>query len=528
MRMSLIPDVVQSLLELLAILLIVVLGIALLFLLITFIYDKLQRKDAILKNYPVVGHMRYIFTKMGEFFRQYFFAMDRAELPFNRAERDWVYHSSKNEDTTVAFGSTRYLKEPGTIFFINCPYPTLETEHQEARILTIGEDCKYPYQPQSIFNISGMSFGALSIPAVTALSKGAKMAGCWMNTGEGGLSDYHLQGGCDIIFQIGTAKYGIRSPDGKIDDEKLKSVAEYPQVKMFELKLSQGAKPGKGGILPAEKVTPTIAKIRGIPEGESSISPNRHLEINSNDELLDFIAHVRRVTGKPVGFKTVVGSLAWFEDLMEKIKSRGAASAPDFITIDSADGGTGAAPKPLIDYLGLPIKESLPLVRDIILKHKLRDRIKIIASGKLLTPSMVAWALCAGADYIVSARGFMFSLGCIQALKCNKNTCPTGITTHDPRFQRGLDPTDKAVRVANYCKNMVKEVESIAHSCGVPEPRRLRRFHVRILQNNGLTSLPMYELFPTDDPTDRSAALAKKAAEEKLKTANKIKKTDKK
>lgn len=516
MHASLTPDFVLYILDILAILFVCFIGIFLVCLLGTFIYDRVQKKDAILRNYPVIGHMRYVFSTLGEFFRQYFFAMDRAELPFNRAEREWVGHAARDEDTTVAFGSTRYLKEPGTILFINCPFPTLENEHIDSPPVTIGPNAKHPFTPKSLFNISGMSFGALSVPAVRALSKGAKMAGCWMNTGEGGLSPYHLEGGCDIVFQIGTAKYGVRSSDGKLCDERLKELANHEQVKMFEIKLSQGAKPGKGGILPGGKVTTIISEIRGINVGEDSISPNRHLEINSNDELLDFIAHVKEVTGKPVGFKTVVGSLPWFEDLAGKIKERGIDSAPDFITIDSADGGTGAAPLPLIDTVGLPIRESLPLVRDLLLKHGLKDRIILIASGKLLIPSMVAWALCAGADFVVSARGFMFSLGCIQALKCNKNTCPTGITTHNPRLQKGLNPEDKAVKVANYCKNMVHEVETIAHSCGVPYPRRLRRFHVRIVQPNG-NSTPMYELFPTDDPTDSSAALARKAAEEKLK-----------
>ncbi len=515
MHTSITPELILDILDVLAILFVFMIGLVLLAMVITYVYDRSQRKDAILRNYPVLGHMRYIFSTLGEFFRQYFFAMDRAELPFNRAEREWSYHASRGDDTTVAFGSTRYLKEPGTVLFVNCPFPTLEDEHMDGPPVIIGPNTKHPYKPNSIFNISGMSFGALSVPAVRSLSKGAKLAGCWMNTGEGGLSPYHLEGGCDIVFQIGTAKYGVRSEDGKLSDDKLREIAGHEQVRMFEVKLSQGAKPGKGGILPGGKVTSIIAEIRGIKVGEDSISPNRHLDINCNNELLDFISHVRKVTGKPVGFKTVVGSLAWFDDLMEKIKARGEDSAPDFITIDSADGGTGAAPLPLIDTVGLPIRESLPLVRDIILKHGLRDRIKLIASGKLMIPSMVAWALAAGADFVVSARGYMFSLGCIQALKCNKNTCPTGITTHKKRLQKGLDPEDKSVRVANYCKKMIKEVEMIAHSCGVPYPRRLRRFHVRIVGADG-TSKPMYEIFPTDDPTDRSPALAKKAAEAKL------------
>ena len=319
-----------------------------------------------------------------------------------------------------------------------------------------------------------------------------------MNTGEGGLSPYHLEGGADIIMQIGTAKYGVRDEAGNLSDEKLREVAAHEQVKMFELKMSQGAKPGKGGILPGIKVSQEIAEIRGIEVGADSISPNRHPEIDNAGEMLDMINRVRDVTGKPVGIKAVIGAYNWLDDLCQEILSRGIESAPDFFTIDSGDGGTGAAPMPLMDNVGLTIKESLPMVSDILHQYGLRDRIRIIASGKLVTPAEVAWALCAGADFINSARGFMFSLGCIQALKCNKNTCPTGITTHNKRLQKGLNPEDKAAKVANYCLNMVHEVEVIAHSCGVREPRKLKRYHVRIVQDNG-KSVPMDELYPRPD-----------------------------
>jgi len=267
---------------------------------------------------------------------------------------------------------------------------------------------------------------------------------------------------------------------------------------MIEIKLSQGAKPGKGGILPGGKVTKEISEIRGIPIGEDSISPNRHPEVGSASELLDFVDFVRTVTGKPVGCKMVVGSYGWLETLYDEIHKRGIQSAPDFLTVDSADGGTGAAPMSLIDYMGLTVQESLPLVLDSLVKAGLRDRIKVICSGKLITPSEVAWALCMGADFVVSARGFMFALGCIQALQCNKNTCPTGITTHDPNLQRGLDPTDKAERVKHYALNMEHELGVIAHSCGVPEPRGLRRYHARIVGDDGRSS-PLDELYPDVD-----------------------------
>ena len=495
---SLSNQFVVGTLQFLSTLFVFAIGTAVLVALVLFILDVSQTGDAVRRNYPVLGRFRYLFSTLGEFFRQYFFAMDREEMPFNRAEREWIDRAAKSKDNTVAFGSTKSLMPPGTAIFVNCPFPTLSEDASKLVPLEIGPYCREPYNAPSLFNISGMSYGALSTPAVRALSNGARMADCWLNTGEGGLSPHHLEGGCDIVFQIGTAKYGVRGEDGLMSDEKLKEVAAHPQVKMFELKMSQGAKPGKGGILPGVKVTPEIAAIRGIPAGEDSISPNRHPEIDNAGQMLDVIERIRSVTGKPAGFKAVIGAFGWIETMCKEIHSRGIENAPDFITIDSGDGGTGAAPMPLMDNVGLPVKEALPLVVDILQKYGLRDRIRVIASGKLITPSEVAWALAAGADFVTSARGFMFSLGCIQALKCNRNTCPTGITTHNKRLQRGLNPESKAVRVAGYCRNMIHEVEVLAHSCGVKRPRLLRRMHVRIVQDNG-KSVAMDELYPCPD-----------------------------
>lgn len=286
-----------------------------------------------------------------------------------------------------------------------------------------------------------------------------------MNTGEGGVSPYHLEGGADIVIQIGTAKkYGVRDAQGNLDDLRLGELAALPQVKMFELKLSQGEKPGKGGMLPGEKVTEEIANIRGIPLGKGYISPNRHAEIDSVAELLDTVDHIRTVTGKPIGFKLVLGSYAFLDEMCDEIHRRGIESAPDFITLDSADGVTGTAPQSLIDYIGLPLKESLPLLSNKLIECDLKRRIRIVASGKLIEPAAVALALRLGADFVVSARGFMLALGCIQALQCNKNTCPTGITTHKPRLQKGLVVEDKAQRVSSYCENINREVGVIAHS----------------------------------------------------------------
>jgi glutamate synthase domain-containing protein 2 len=482
-----------------ALVFVVVVGTIFLWAVYAYIRDITQTRQAIRRNYPVIGRFRYLFEHLGEFFRQYFFAMDREELPFNRAQRSWVYRAAKDIDNTVAFGSTRDIQRPGSVLFVNCPYPTLGETAALYHPVTIGLGCEHPYIARSFYNISGMSYGAISKPAVMALSKGAKMAGCWMNTGEGGLTTFHLEGGADLVFQIGTAKYGVRTSTGQLSDDRLRELAAIDQVKMFEIKLSQGAKPGKGGILPGAKVTEEIARIRGIPLGIDSISPNRHPDINNNAQLLDMIERIREVTGKPVGIKTVIGGCGWTDDLCQEILKRGPESAPDFITIDGADGGTGAAPMPLIDAMGLPLRESLPLVVDKLHLYDLRKRIKIVASGKLINSSDVAWALCVGADFVTSGRGFMFALGCIQALQCNKNTCPTGITTHDPKLQRGLNPENKAVRVANLVKNMTHEVGIIAHSCGVHSPQELCRSHARVVQANGL-SVQVDQLFPDQYP----------------------------
>lgn len=471
--------------EILSLVLLFGLSLLLVWVVCAFILDLMQTSNAVRRNYPVIGRFRGVFEHLGTFFRQYFFAMDREEMPFNRAQREWIYRAAKNEDKTVPFGSTRDATSVGSISFVNCPFPTLEEDAASIKPITIGEDCPNPYEAKSLFNISGMSFGALSGVAVQALSQGAAKAGCWMNTGEGGLSEHHLSGGCDIVFQIGTAKYGVRDEQGNLSDEKLREIAAIPQVKMFEIKLSQGAKPGKGGMLPAAKVTAEIADVRGIPAGEDSISPNRHVEVDNPGQLLDMIARVREATAKPVGFKLVIGGCNVLDNLFDEIQKRGIQSAPDFITLDSSDGGTGAAPEALMDYMGLPISESLPMLVDHLVGYGLRDRVKVICSGKMVTPSAVAWALCIGADFVVSARGFLFSLGCIQAMQCNKNTCPTGITTHNPRLQRGLNPQNKAERVKYYVDGMLHDIGIIAHSCGVKAARDLQRRHARMIGSDG-------------------------------------------
>jgi len=477
-------------------------------LLVWFVQDVTQKKHSVLRNYPVIGRLRYFFEELGEYFRQYFFMSDREELPFNRATRSWVYRLAKNEGGVIGFGSTNDQNQPGSILFVNAPYPVLEEDRLPTPSLTIGEGyCRQPFEARSVVNISGMSFGAISEPAVRALSRGAALAGCWMDTGEGGLSPFHLEGGCDVMMQIGTANYGIRDGEGHFSPERAREIAAYPNVKAFEIKLSQGAKPGKGGVLPAAKVTEQIAMIRGIPAHADSISPNRHRDIANADQLLDRIALVREVTGKPVGLKTAIGGWQFVNQLADAIHRRGMEFAPDFIAIDGGEGGSGAAPQALMDHMALSIMEALPRVVDSLIETGLRPRIRVIAAGRLVTSARAAWALCAGADFVNTARGFMFSLGCIQSLRCHQNTCPTGVTTHNRRLQRGLVVEEKYLRVASYAENINKEIDMIAHSCGCRHSRELRREHVRIMQSAG-QSVALNILFPYPVPGSKSRKAA--------------------
>jgi glutamate synthase domain-containing protein 2 len=463
-----------------------------------FVRDITQKKHSVLRNYPVVGRLRYFFEQLGEYFRQYFFAGDRDEMPFNRATRGWVYRLAKNEGGVIGFGSTYDLHQPGALIFVNHPFPVLEEERLPTPALVLGEGyCREPFEARSIVNISGMSFGAISAPAVRSLSRGATVAGCWMDTGEGGLSPHHLEGGCDVIMQIGTAKYGVRDAQGNLSTERLLEISRV--VKAFEIKLSQGAKPGKGGVLPGRKVTPEIAHIRGIPEGRDSISPNRHRDIANMAELLERIAWMRDLTGKPIGVKTAVGGWRFMHEMADVVHRRGLEFAPDFLVIDGGEGGSGAAPQALADHMGLSIEEALPRVVDALLETGLRQRVRVVASGKLVTSAKAAWALCVGADFVNTARGFMFSLGCIQALRCHQNTCPTGVTTHNRRLQRALVVEEKYLRVASYAMNMNREIDMIAHSCGVRHARELRREHVRIVQASG-QSVALNMLYPYPEP----------------------------
>ena len=475
----------------------ITLGFLLLVVAIIAVHDLTQRKHAVTRNFPVIGHFRYFFEEMGQPLRQYFFAGDLEERPYNRVTRSWVYASAKGQNNLVGFGSQVDHNQPGRMHIVPSMYPTLTpantTEADLPRPKTIGAKRPQPYQPRRFANISGMSYGALSPNAVRALSRGAKLAECYMSTGEGSLSPYHVEGDCDVLYQIGPAKFGCRTPDGRFDDEKAAAILALPQVKMVEIKLSQGAKPGKGGMLPKEKITDEIAAIRGIPMGVDCHSPNRFEEFDDAPSLLDFIDRVRKLTGKPIGLKMVVGSTAEIDELCREMRNRG--DGPDFIAVDGNEGGSGAAPLALADYVGLPLVDALIAVDNALRREGLRDDVTVIASGKIATGGEVATHIALGADLVHIGRGFLFSIGCIQAMRCHTNTCPTGVTTQNRWLQSGLDPTDKGVRVRNYALALERDLQMITHACGLTHPSQLHRSHVVMNISPGVRK-SLLELFP--------------------------------
>jgi glutamate synthase domain-containing protein 2 len=459
-------------------LVLVLVGIALVGLAIVAIHDLTQRQHAITRNFPVVGHFRYWFEELGQPLRQYLFAGDLDERPYNRLTRSWVYASAKGQNNLIGFGSQIDPQEPGRVFIVPSLYPTVHRTGgiDLPRPRVIGGKRGQPYQPRRFANISGMSFGALSANAVRALSRGARLAGGYMSTGEGSLSQYHLEGGCDILYQIGPAKFGCRTEDGSFDDEKARAIIARPQVKMVEIKLGQGAKPGQGGLLPKEKITPEIAAIRGIPMDVDCQSPNGFTEFDDAPSLLEFIRRVRALTPKPVGLKLVVGSVAEVDELCRAIRQRG--DGPDFIAVDGKEGGSGAAPLALADHVGLPLRDGLVAVDNALRREGLRDEVCVIASGKIATGADVATHIALGADLVHIGRGFLFSLGCIQAMRCHTNTCPTGVATQSQWLQAGLDPTDKGVRVLNYALALERDLQMITHACGLRHPAQLNRTHL--------------------------------------------------
>lgn len=426
------------------------------------VYDVVQKEHAILRNFPLVGHFRYLLESISPEIQQYFIESNTTGRPFNRNLRSLVYRRAKNVNDTHPFGTQRDLNGVDYVALRHSIY-AVSPDSIDPRITIGGEDCLHPYSA-SIFNISAMSFGSLSANAIRALNNGARKGNFFHNTGEGGISTYHRQGG-DLVWQIGTGYFGCRDEHGNFDETKFAERAVWPEVKMIEIKLSQGAKPGHGGVLPGIKNTQEIAEIRGVIKGTTILSPPSHSAFRNEDELVNFIGKLRRLSnGKPVGFKLCIGRT---EEFIAICKSMIAHQIfPDFITIDGAEGGTGAAPLEFSDSVGLPLEPSLIFVRGTLVKFGIRDKIKIIASGKALSAFSIVKYIALGADSCNSARGFMFSLGCIQALRCNTNDCPTGVATQKAALQKGLVVSDKSERVYNYHKNTVHAVKELLGASG--------------------------------------------------------------
>jgi glutamate synthase domain-containing protein 2 len=431
-----------------------------------------QKKYAVLRNFGILGQMRYILESIGPEFRQYLYASDTEEKPFNRVQREEVYNKAKNLDSTSSFGSQDQFNEH-EIKIRHTMFPIPKDELEPYNV-TFGEErgIKNTHTITKPLMISAMSFGALGQNAVRSLARGAKLAGITMNTGEGGYPKYHLLEKTDIIFQMGTAKFGVRNDDGTLNDEKLKKLSENPNIKMIEIKFSQGAKPGKGGLLPKEKITKEISVLRGVPMGQDVISPAGHAECTDSKSTVQFIKKVQDISKLPVGIKLVLGNEEQFRSLVKEMKKQ--SIFPDYIAIDGAEGGTGAAPKSFMDDIGVPLFPALKTVQEILVKEEVRDKLKIIASGKLINPGKQIIAIALGADAIYTARGFMLALGCIQALRCNKNDCPVGITTQNQKLQRGLDIKDKSIRVANYANNIDKEFKELLTATGSKNYKDLR------------------------------------------------------
>lgn len=426
------------------------------------IYDSLQKKHAILKNFPVVGHFRYILESISPEIQQYFIESNTDGKPFSRNIRSLAYRRAKSVNDTHPFGTQRELGGEDYVALRHSIY-AVHLEPEDLRVKIGSIYCKQPYNA-SIFNISAMSFGSLSSNAIRALNLGAKKGQFFHNTGEGGISPYHLEGG-DLCWQIGTGYFGCRDENGDFDLEKFKEKSRLPEVKMIEIKISQGAKPGHGGVLPGIKNTPEIAAIRGLTPGQTVLSPPAHSEFSNPKELIQFVAKLRELSdGKPIGFKLCIGRTEEFVEICKEMVAQN--NWPDFITVDGAEGGTGAAPLEFSDSVGLPLEPALIFVRATLDKFNLRDHIRIIASGKIISAFSIIKNIALGADLCNSARGFMFSIGCIQALRCNTNECPTGVATQRKGLVKGLVFRDKAERVYNFHSNTVKSVSELIGAAG--------------------------------------------------------------
>jgi glutamate synthase domain-containing protein 2 len=438
------------------------------------LHDMLQTRHTILKNYPVVGHFRYWFEFLRPEINQYFVESETDGRPFSREMRSVAYQRAKDTLDTRPFGTVHDLYEEGTEWIAH----SIAARRAAAapRIPIGGSRCRLPYEA-SLLNVSAMSYGSLSKNAVLALSSGARAGGFAVNTGEGGISPYHLESGGDLIWQIGTGYFGCRSEDGRFSPEAFERNADHPSVRMIELKLSQGAKPGHGGILPAAKVTPEIARIRGVPLGQDVLSPPRHSAFDTPLELVEFVDELRLLSGgKPVGIKLCVGKPDEFFGICKAMVQLG--RCPDFITIDGAEGGTGAAPVEFSNAVGMPLIDGLMFAHNALVGCGLRDQLKLIASGRVVTGFHLVQRMALGADLCASARAMMLALGCIQAMRCNTNACPTGITTQRPSLVRGLSVSDKSRRVRRYHHNTVESFMELLGAAGIEHPDHLRPHHL--------------------------------------------------
>jgi glutamate synthase domain-containing protein 2 len=439
------------------------------------IYDFFQVKQSILRNFPILGRARYLLELIRPEIYQYFVESDTEGVPFDRDQRSLVYQRAKKVRDTIPFGTKEDVYATG-YEWINHSMAPLHLMPENMRIAIGGPDCQQPYSA-SLLNISAMSFGSLSKNAILALSQGAKQGGFAHNTGEGGISSYHFDGGADIIWQIGTGYFGCRNNDGSFSPELFAEQAAHPQIKMIELKLSQGAKPGHGGILPAAKLTPEIAAIRKVPLGQDVVSPPGHSAFSNPFELLDFIGNLRKLSkGKPIGFKLCVGKRREFLAVCKAMVATGIT--PDFISVDGGEGGTGAAPLEFSNHIGSPLIEGLIFVHNSLVGYSLRSRIRVLASGKVTSGFALMKRLALGADACYSARGMMLALGCIQALQCNSNHCPVGVATQNPWLMAGLDPTSKSVRVSNFHRETMKSLCEMLGAIGLASPSDLRPWHI--------------------------------------------------
>lgn len=439
------------------------------------VYDVRQTRRSVLRNYPVIGHLRFVLEYIRPEIRQYFIESDNEAAPFSRAQRSLVYARAKGEQDKRPFGTQLDVKGEGYEWINHSMAPSHIDSH-DFRITIGGPQCTQPYQA-SIFNISAMSFGALSANAIQALNAGAQRGRFAHDTGEGSISAYHRVHGGDLIWEIGSGYFGCRNDDGSFSEERFAINAAEAQVKMIELKLSQGAKPGHGGVLPGPKVTPEIAAARGVPVGVDCVSPASHSAFRTPAEMMHFIARLRELSGgKPTGFKFCMGHpWEWFALVKAMLQT---GITPDFIVVDGAEGGTGAAPLEFTDHVGAPLQEGLLLVHNTLTGVNLRDRIKIGCAGKIVSAFDIARAMALGADWCNSARGFMFALGCIQAQTCHTGHCPTGVTTQDPLRQRALAVPDKSERVLAFHQQTLKALKELVQAAGLTHPNEITAHHI--------------------------------------------------